>query len=138
MSSSPSSFCASAPLRYREDSFDARGEKVTLSTIAIGEKPNLDLMRDLASRGNGRSYVASSDAEIPSLFVAETRRLLGEAIVEESFHPKVVGRTQSIAGVDFSGGPPLRGFVVVRPKPFSEVLLQASRERPLLAQTHYG
>jgi len=113
-------------------------QNVTLSTIVIGEKPNLDLMRDLAARGNGKSYVASSDAEIPSLFVAETRRLLGEAIVEESFHPKVTERTESIAGLDFAAGPPLRGFVVARAKPFSEVLLQASRERPLLVQTHYG
>ena len=38
--------------------------------------------------GNGRSYVAASDAEIPGLFVAETRRLLGEAIVEEPFRPR--------------------------------------------------
>ncbi len=109
-----------------------------MSTIAIGEKPNLELMRDLATWGNGRSYVAASDAEVPGLFVAETRRLLGEAIVEQSFHPTLAGRAPSIAGLDFAAGPPLRGFVVTRPKPFSEVLLQASREQPLLVQTQYG
>ena len=112
--------------------------QVTVSTIAIGDKPDLDLMRDLASWGNGRSYVASSDAEVPSLFVAETRRLLGESIVEEPFRPKVSSRAESIAGVDFAQGPPLRGFVVTRAKPFSEVLLEASREQPLLVQTHFG
>ena len=111
---------------------------VTVSTVAIGEKPNLELMRELATWGNGKSYVASSDAEVPSLFVAETRRLLGESIVEEPFHPKVNSRAESIAGVDFAQGPPLHGFVVTRAKPFSEVLLEASREQPLLVQTHFG
>ena len=91
--------------------------QVTVSTIAIGDKPDLDLMRDLASWGNGRSYVASSDAEVPGLFVAETRRLLGESIVEEPFRPKVSSRAESIAGVDFAQGPPLRGYVVTRAKP---------------------
>ena len=111
---------------------------VTVSTIAIGEKPDLDLMRELARWGNGKSYVASSDAEVPSLFVAETRRLLGESIVEEPFRPNVSNHAEAIAGVEFSEGPPLRGFVVARAKPFSEVLLEASRERPLLVQTHFG
>ena len=117
---------------------DLAAAKVTLSTIAIGDKPNLELMRDLATWGNGRSYVAASDAEVPGMFVAETRRLLGEAIVEQSFRPKLTSHAQSVAGLDFAAGPPLHGFVVTRPKPFSEVLLQASPEQPLLVQTHYG
>lgn len=112
--------------------------KVTLSTVAIGEKPNLELMKKLATEGGGKSYVASNDAEIPGLFVSETRRLLGEAIVEEPFRPIVINRADAIAGVDFAAGPPLKGFVVTRPKRFSEVLLQALKQEPLLVETHYG
>jgi uncharacterized membrane protein len=112
--------------------------KVTLSTVAIGEKPNLELMKRLAAEGGGKSYVASNDAEIPGLFVSETRRLLGEAIVEEPFRPSVINRADAIASVDFAAGPPLKGFVVARPKHFSEVLLQASKQEPLLVETHYG
>ena len=111
---------------------------ITVSTIAIGEKPDLELMQALAQWGNGKSYVAASDTEVPSLFVAETRRLLGESVVEEAFRPRVSNRAEAIAGVEFADGPPLRGFVVARAKPFSEVLLEASRERPLLVQTHFG
>jgi hypothetical protein len=112
--------------------------QVTVSTIAIGEKPNVELMRALAEAGNGKSYTAASDAEVPGLFMAETRRLLGESIVEEPFRPKVRARGESIAGVDFAQGPPLHGFVVTQAKPFSEVLLEAERAQPLLAQTHFG
>jgi Mg-chelatase subunit ChlD len=112
--------------------------KVTLSTVAIGEKPNLELMKSLAAEGHGKAYVAASDAEIPGLFVSETRRLLGEAIVEEPFRPTVRNRARAIAGLDFADGPELKGFVVSRAKAFAEVLLQAPKQEPLLVQTHYG
>jgi uncharacterized membrane protein len=113
-------------------------EQVTLSTVAIGEKPNLALMSELAQGANGKSYVAQSDAEIPGLFVAETRRLLGESIVERRFRPLVKTPGAAIAGVDFSRGPELKGFVAGRPKQFSDVLLEAEANQPLLAETRYG
>jgi len=113
-------------------------DKVTLSTVAIGEKPNLELMASLARWADGRSYVARNDAEIPGLFVAEARRLLGESIVEAPFRPIVKAAAGAIAGVDFAAGPPLQGFVVGRAKRFADVLLEAPRDQPLLAQTQYG
>jgi Ca-activated chloride channel family protein len=112
--------------------------KVTLSTVAIGDKPNLELMQSLAQWAGGRSYVATADTEIPGMFVAETRRLLGESIVEEPFRPVVRGRSEMLAGVSFAGAPMLKGFVVARPKRFSDVLLDAKNGQPLLAETHYG
>jgi Mg-chelatase subunit ChlD len=112
--------------------------KVTLSTVAIGEKPDLELMASLAQGANGKHYVAKSDAEIPGLFVAETRRLLGESVVETPFRPIVRAKAGAIAGLDFAAGPALQGFVVGRPKRFSDVLLEAQKDKPLLAQTRYG
>lgn len=111
---------------------------VTVSTVAIGEKPDLTLLADLAAVGNGRAYVARSDAEVPGLFVRETRRLLGEAIVEEDFRPVAVHGDRVLQGIDFARGPPLRGYVVARPKAFADVLLRAPKDRPLLATTQYG
>jgi len=112
--------------------------KVTVSTVAIGDKPNVGLMRDIAAIGKGRSYVAHDDAEIPSLFVSETRRLLGESLVEEAFRPVVAHRTAVLAGVDFDRGPPLQGMSVARAKTFADVLLRGPKEQPLLVTTHYG
>jgi Ca-activated chloride channel homolog len=111
---------------------------VSMSTVAIGEKPDMDLMTDLAKWGNGRSYLAKSDAEVTTLFAQETHRLLGDAIVEEPFRPKVKARSPTIAGVDFTTGPQLKGYVASKPKRFSDVLLEAKNDLPLLAETHYG
>ncbi len=113
-------------------------EQVTLSTIAIGPRPNLDLMRAIAEIAGGKAYVAKNDAEMPGLFVSETRRLLGDSIVEEQFRPTVGSRADTLAGLDFESGPPLDGFVTTRAKQFSDVLLRAPQDQPLLATTQYG
>ena len=113
-------------------------EKVTVSTVALGDKPNLPLMKDIAAIGRGKGYVATSDAEIPGLFVTETRRLLGESLVEEPFKPTVVRRAAALSGVDFGAGPALRGMVAARPKAFADVILQGPKEKPLFVTTHSG
>jgi Ca-activated chloride channel homolog len=111
---------------------------ITLSTVAIGEEPNLLLLASLAAQGNGKSYVAQRDSEIPGLFVTEARRLLGESLVEAPFRPVVTGASRLLTGVDFATGPELKGFVATKPKRFADVLLQAGDEAPLLVQTRYG
>ena len=110
---------------------------ITLSTVAIGENPNLELMAQLAHAANGKSHVAKSETEIPALFVTEAKRLLGESIVEP-FRPVVKLKTEALAGVDFAKGPELKGFVLSRPKRFAEVILEAKDHQPLLVQSHYG
>ena len=112
--------------------------KITMSTVAIGEKPDVELMANLANWGGGRSYVTRSDAEVPTLFAAETHRLLNDSIVEERFRPQVKAVSPTFAGVDFAGGPELKGYVTTKPKRFSDVLLEAKKDLPLLAETHYG
>jgi len=113
-------------------------DNVSLSTIAIGPKPNLDLMSAIADIAGGKAYVARNDAEMPGLFVSETRRLLGDAIVEEQFRPVVGSRAEVLAGLDFAAGPTLGGFVTTRAKQFSDVLLRAPDDQPLLVTTQYG
>ena len=112
--------------------------KVTMSTVAIGEKPDVELMANLANWGGGRSYVTRSDAEVPTLFAVETRRLLNDSIVEEPFRPLVKAWSPTLAGVDFAGGPELKGYVTTKAKRFSDVLLEAKKDLPLLVETHYG
>ena len=111
---------------------------ITLSTVAIGENPNLELLTQLARETNGKHHVAKNETEIPALFVTEAKRLLGESMVEESFHPTVKIKTAAVGGIDFAKGPALKGFVLSRAKRFAEVVLEAKDHQPLLVQSHYG
>ena len=133
-SSEPSSL----PLGFPGIVAELAAANITLSTVSVGEKPDVELMTNLATWGNGKSYVARSDAEVPTLFAAETHRLLGDSIIEEPFRPRVLGWSPTTAGVDFASGPQLKGYVASRPKRFADVLLEAKKDQPLLAETHYG
>ena len=117
---------------------DMAAAGITLSTVAIGDKPNLPLMTGLAQWGSGKSYVAQRDSEIPALFVTEARRLLGDSLIEEPFRPQVRQHSAALTGVDFAAGPLLKGFVAGKPKRFSDVLLEAKASAPVLAETRYG
>lgn len=113
-------------------------EQITLSTVAIGDAPQLEFMSNLARWTHGLSQVASSESDIPVMMVNEVRRVLGDSIIEKPFRPVVKTQTAALRGIDFARGPALRGFVIGRAKPFAEVLLEATDRQPLLAQMHYG
>ncbi|MSQ59168.1 MAG: VWA domain-containing protein [Betaproteobacteria bacterium] len=113
-------------------------DKITLSTVALGEKPNVELLANLAAWSGGKSYVARNDNEIPGLFIAEAQRLLGESLVEESFRPVVKVNATALGGVDFAAGPELKGLVVSKAKRFSDVLLEGKKNLPLMVETRYG
>ena len=61
-----------------------------------------------------------------------------DSIVEERFRARVKAWSPILAGVNFAGAPELRGYVMSKPKRFSDVLLEAKDELPLLVETHYG
>lgn len=113
-------------------------EGITLSTVAIGDRPNLPLLSTLAEMAKGKHYVARSDNEIPGLFVAEAKRLLGESVVETTFQAQPRTSSPLTAGVDFRRSPPLHGYVAARAKGISDVLLTATQDKPLLVSTQYG
>jgi Ca-activated chloride channel homolog len=114
------------------------GANVTLSTVILGEGPDVELMTALAEWGNGKTHLAKSDDDVPRLFAGETRRVRGEATVEESFQAQVKGWSPTLSGVDFARAPALKGYVATKAKRFSDVLLEAKAGVPLLVETHYG
>lgn len=126
------------PGTFEEVAAKLKQQHITLSTVALGEKPNLELLANLAQWAEGKAYVAARDDEIPGLFIAEAQRLLGESLIEESFRPLVKVNGAALTGLDFAQAPLLKGFVVSKPKAFADVLLEGTRKLPLLAETRYG
>jgi Mg-chelatase subunit ChlD len=112
--------------------------KITLSTVSFGEGPDVKFMTELARMGFGKTYFAKSEEDLPGLFMGETRRVRGDSTVEEPFTPQVKAWSAALAGVDFATAPKLKGYVESKPKRFSDVLLEAKKDLPLLAETHYG
>ncbi len=113
-------------------------EGISVSTVAVGEAPEIEFMRNIASWTGGASHVARSEAQIPALIVGDARKFTSDSIVERPFRATLRWRPATLDGIDFQSAPPLLGQVIARAKPHAEVLLEGIDKRPLLVRTHHG
>jgi hypothetical protein len=111
-------------------------ERMTVSTVAVGRDADLDIMKNIATWGRGRAYVAKDLYSIPQILTAEALLATRAYVIEERFTPKPGG----VAGVlsDLGAIPPLRGYLATAPKPAADVGLASHQDDPILATWTYG
>ena len=116
-------------------------EEISVSTVAVGDEADRELLAQIAKWGNGRDYFIKEAARVPEIFIKETQIATEKTLVEEPFRPVVKRRVESLQGIDFEEAPELRGFVSTRAKETADVLLGSASEAeapPILARWHYG
>ena len=111
---------------------------ISVSTVAMGEEADRELLTNIADWGNGRGYFVADAAEVPQIFAQETRRATRPTLVEEPFNPIVKKNAEMFKGIDFSTSPPLRGYLSTRLKDTSEALLVSVEDDPILARWQFG
>ena len=114
------------------------GEKIVVSTVAVGADADRALMSDIAKWGKGRAYAAENAESIPQIFIEETGRAVRSNLLEESFRPVVKHRSAAFRGLELDKLPELRGFVSSKAREHAEVLLAAPSGAPLLVRWQYG
>jgi len=112
--------------------------KITVSTVAVGNGADRELMEQMAKWGSGRTYYLEDPAAVPQIFTEETELATGKTLREESFKPVVKKNVEAFKGIDFDAAPPLLGYVATKSKDTSEVLLESRRQDPILARWQYG
>lgn len=117
----------------------ARKEKVTLSTVAVGADADFQFLANLAAKGGGRSYVASSATMLPRIFTRDTVVASRAAFEEKPFRAEVAATHSVLRGVSLSSAPPLEGYDLTSLKsgPNQQVLTGPGGD-PLLALGRYG
>lgn len=116
-------------------------EKITISTIAVGNGSDEALLRDIAETAGGNKYYTNSPQSIPKLLLKETSEVTKKALVEDKFRPRVDPRfktSQIFRGLNMEAVPPLVGYVSTRPKPRAEVLMTSHLNEPVLARWRLG
>ncbi|HWA13527.1 MAG TPA: VWA domain-containing protein [Burkholderiales bacterium] len=113
-------------------------DKIVVSTVAVGDGADRELMTNIARWGNGRSYSTVGAESLPQIFVEETQRAVRANLGEEPFRPVVKHRMAAFEGVDIEQAPPLKGFVASQARESAEVLLATPSESPVLARWQYG
>jgi Ca-activated chloride channel family protein len=113
-------------------------QRITVSTVALGEDADKWLMSQVAEWGQGRYYFANDGESVPRIFTSETILVARTLVEEHTFSPSVRQEHEILRGMDLDALPPLRGYVLAYPKPAAEVLLVSDKADPVLAVWRYG
>ena len=114
------------------------GARMTVSTVAVGQGADQQLLEQIANVGGGRYYFTDDPMSVPQIFAKETIEASKSAINEQPFVPQVLRPTQALSEIDLEAAPFLLGYVVTRPKPTCELVLATESGDPLLAWWRYG
>jgi uncharacterized membrane protein len=110
---------------------------ISVSTVAVGDDSDKELLEDIAEWGSGRSYYTSDIREVPRIFASESFIVSRAHIVEETFIPEVTSDHNVISGLE-NFFPALDGFVLTYPKSGATHILTTTDGHPLLSLWKYG
>ncbi|TWU35754.1 von Willebrand factor type A domain protein [Novipirellula aureliae] len=117
---------------------------ITITSVAIGADADVELMRRIATGGNGKLYHVHSPRAIPQIVMRETRRVSRPLIFEsqQGVEPTIAFPHATLSGID--AVPPVHGFVMttIKDSPLAQSLIVApgpmQTDHPLLAAWQFG
>jgi uncharacterized membrane protein len=111
---------------------------ITVSSVAVGQEADRELLANIASWGRGRSYFIQDAERVPQVFIQETQIASQSTLVEEPVEATVITLVEAFTDIDLDAAPALRGYVRTLAKETAEVLIQSDTENPILARWRYG
>ena len=74
-------------------------DKITVSTVAVGEDADTELLAAIARRGGGRYYAATDPRAVPRIFMTETILVSRGLLIEKRFLPSAWSASEIIDGL---------------------------------------
>jgi uncharacterized membrane protein len=113
-------------------------QKITTTTVAIGDGPHVPYLRALAAAGGGRFYLAQRASQLPAIFTQDAAVMSRSAIEEGAFFPKVALGEEILRGIDTDAIPALLAYCLTDARPLARVGMRTKKDDPLLAVWQYG
>ena len=92
------------------------GDNITVSTVAVGQGSDVQLLQDIAKGANGRFYYTDEFANIPRIFAKETFMAARAYLNNREFVPAIANAHPVLEGAAEEGLPALLGYVAASPK----------------------
>ncbi len=126
-----------------EDAFlklvsEAGQDRTTVSTIAIGNDSDQELMEKIAQAGGGRYRFTVKAEEIPALTLEEAQNAGAESVIRGAFQAVQTLPSPIMTGITPDQLPALEGYDFAEAKPDAQVVLVSHRSDPVLAKWQYG
>ena len=117
----------------------ARNDGISISTIAVGDDAELDLLSSLATGAGGRFHVAREPAQIPAVLTQEAELAKNFVTVSSPMQPRLVSPSELFALTAAGAALPwLGGYVRTEARPQAKTVLASNEGEPILASWHYG
>jgi len=123
---------------YVEMAQDMASQRITVSTVALGQGAAKELMQTIADEGKGRYYETNDPANMPQIFTKETMQASRSAIKEDIFSTAFIGEHPLANGFEKSEFPFIMGYVMTKPRPTATLILSTETGDPLLAVNRFG
>ncbi len=125
--------------KYEDVITSCAENKITLSTVAVGNSSDKKLLQYLADECGGRYYYSDISSDIPKIFAQEVF-LGGDSYLQNGvFSLSVQGGHELIRTLFSEGWPALYGYISATPKTASSPVIQsAEKGDPILTVWQYG
>ncbi|MCW5976633.1 MAG: VWA domain-containing protein [Bryobacteraceae bacterium] len=117
---------------------EAALQRVTISTVGLGQDVNKQYLEKVATLAKGRSYLLTDPAELERILIRDVLEHTGSTAVEKPIEPIVMKQAEVLDGVNMESAPPLKGYVRFESKPSAETILSVERKDPLFVRWQYG
>lgn len=117
---------------------EAHANKVTISTVGLGQDVNRAFLEKVASFSQGKSYFLNDPSGLEQILLRDVMEHTGSTAVEKLLRPQVVKQAEILDGVGIEQAPALRGYVRFTTRPTADLILNAEPKEPLLVRWQYG
>ncbi len=116
---------------------EAAMNKVTISTVGLGQDVNRAYLEKVASLAKGRSYFLTDPSGLEQILLRDVMEHTGSTAIEKPVTVSVVKKTEILEGVGMESAPPLKGYVKFEAKPTADTILMVEKD-PLLSRWQFG
>jgi len=117
---------------------EAAAQRVTISTVGLGQDVNRAYLEKVASLANGQSYFLNEPAGLEQILLKDVMEHTGSTAVERPLRPEVEKNAEILDGVGIDSAPALKGYVRYISKPSADTILRIDPKDPLLVRWQYG
>ena len=113
-------------------------DNITVSTVAVGQDSDKELLANIAKTCGGRAYVTDQYTNIPSIFSKETFLAARTYLNNREFTPIINSDHAVLKGIAEGGLPTLLGYIGASQKETARVILKSDEDDPILTVWQYG
>jgi Ca-activated chloride channel homolog len=117
---------------------DAANNRVTISTVGLGQDVNRTYLEKIAVTAKGKSYMLTDPAGLEQILLKDVQEHTGTTAVEKPIKPEVRHASDLLDKVDVEHAPTLSGYVRYETRPSADEILAVDGTDPLLVRWQYG